>query len=57
MPIEIVPAVKFKDERVVDLRSRPYLTIQAEEEEKEQCKKVASVDLDVSIYTFCHKKH
>ena len=45
MPIEVVPTVKFKDERVVDLCASPHLTIQAEEKEKEQSEKVAGVDL------------
>lgn len=31
MPIEVVPAVELKNKRVVDLRSCPHLTIQAEE--------------------------
>lgn len=45
MPIEVVPTVEFKDEWVIDLRSCPHLTIQAEEEEKKQSEKVAGVDL------------
>lgn len=36
MPIKIVPTVELKDEWVIDLRSCPHLTIQAEEKEKEQ---------------------
>lgn len=35
MPIEVVPAVELKDKRVIDLRSCPHLTVQAEEEKKE----------------------
>lgn len=52
MPIEVVPTVELKDEWVIDLRSCPYLTIQAEEEEKEQTEKVASVNLYSSRFGF-----
>lgn len=45
MPIKIVPTVELKDEWVIDLRSCPHLTIQAEEKEKEQTEKVAGVNL------------
>lgn len=57
MPVKVVPTVKLKDERVVDLRSCPHLTIQAEEEEKEQSEEVASVNLYSSIITICQDKH
>lgn len=57
MPIEVVSAVKFEDERVIDLGSRPHLTIQAKEEEKEQCEKVAGVDLHSLLNAFCQEKH
>ena len=45
MPVEVMPIVEFKDEWIIDLGSNPDLTIQAKEEEKEQTKEVAGVDL------------
>ncbi len=44
-PIEVMSIVEFEDEWIIDLGSCPDLTIQAKEEEKEQSKKVAGVDL------------
>ena len=40
-----MPRIEFEDERVVNLGTSPYLTVETKEKEEEESKKVATVKL------------
>lgn len=44
-PIEVVSGVKLEYKNVINLSAHPNTTVDAEQEEKKQRQKVASVDL------------
>ena len=45
MPIQTMPRIEFENKRIIYFCSSPNLTVNAEQEEEEQCEEVAGIKL------------
>ena len=45
MPIQVMSSIELEDERIIDLGTSPYLTVDTEEKKEEKGQEVATVKL------------